>query len=445
MIQRLMRFKIGKSCKDVDTLLRYIVTCSYERVPFYRRTWDGAGVSASRLRGREDLPMLPVVTKDALLSRGLSDRLSKSVDPRKTVRRGTSGTSGSPIETHMTHPEFRFRQMILLLSLYSDAGWAFPLHIVEAGAWIPPTVSGSVIHHRRALATITHISRKASLEEQAHLLARTTPTVLTGSPSSLHIIALELLRSGIAAPRPRIVVVRGEVLRPDVRALLRAVFGARVVDYYNSQEIGSMAQQCPYNPAVMHINHDACVIQVVDDKGCPVSSGREGDVVVTSLYSTSMPLVRYKLGDRAVSLQNERTPCRCGRRTETISPPRGRDDDLIVLPDRQQVAAEVLTDLVMVASRGVGIESSFTRSMRFQIIQDSLTHITVRIASLEPCSEAFRAHVEQGIAALHHELECDLEEVPEIHLGESGKLKRVLSRLNRGLDEEAPSHGPAQR
>jgi len=202
VIPSLLRFKIGKSPRDIDLVLRHIVNYTYARVPFYRRTWDAAGVSVSRFRDREDLPMLPIVTKDSLLSRGVQDRISTSVNPHHTVRRSTSGTSGSPIEVHMTRPEFRFRQLILLLAMRSDAGWAFPFDIVEAGAWIPPTRSVSVIRRRGLMTRVTHISRKAPLEEQAHILARSTPTALTGSPSSLQIIASELLRHGIRAPRP---------------------------------------------------------------------------------------------------------------------------------------------------------------------------------------------------------------------------------------------------
>ncbi len=444
MIARLMRFKIGKSYRDTDSLLRHIVGSAYARVPFYRRVWDAAGVSVSRFRGAEDLPKLPIISKDSLLSRGLDDRLSASVNPEHTVRRGTSGTSGAPIEVHMTRPEFRFRQLILFLALQSDAGWALPLDIVEAGAWIPPTRSGSVVRHRGLLTTVTYISRKSPLEEQAHMLARTTPTVLTGSPSSLQIIASELVRLRIVAPRPRITAVRGEVLRPDVRDLLQDVFGGRVVDYYNAQEIGHIARQCPECCDVMHVNHDSCVVEVVDDKGRPVSPGEEGNVVVTSLYNTSMPFVRYWLADRAVLLGSERTCCRCGRRTQTIAPPLGRDDDLVILPDLQQVAPEALTDLVMAAGRGVGIESHFTRGMQFQIIQESLTHVTVRIAAREPCSEAFRTQLAQSVRALHPELECDVEEVPEIDLGEAGKLKRVLSRPSDGWRTGASRSDPGR-
>jgi len=297
-----------------------------------------------------------------------------------------------------------------------------------------------VIRRRGLVTTTTYISRKAPLEEQAHILARTKPTVLTGSPSSLQIIALELLRLGKAAPRPRIVVVRGEVLRPDVRSLVAEVFGGRVFDYYNAQEIGNIARQCSDNFGLMHVNHDACVVEILDDDGLPVSPGEEGDVVVTSLYSMAMPLLRYRLADRAILVHSERTRCPCGRQTKIITPPLGRDDDLVVLPNLQPVSSEVLTDLVMAAGRGAGIESTFTRSVQFQIIQDSLTHITVLVASCEPAPKAFREELVRSIQALHHQLECDVEEVPEIDLGKTGKLKRVLSHVTF-----APQAGPRTR
>jgi len=190
-----------------------------------------------------------------------------------------------------------------------------------------------------------------------------------------------------------------------------------------------MARQSCDSRDVMHVNHDTCVVEILDDEGMPVSPGEEGDVVVTSLYNMTMPLLRYRLADRAILLHSERARCPRGRWTQIISPPLGRDDDLVVLPDLQPVSSEVLTDLVMAASRGVGIESAFTRGMQFQIIQESLTHITVHIASYEPSPKAFRVEVARSIGALHRQLECDVQEVPEINLGETGKLKRVLSHV----------------
>ena len=430
MIEHLLRFKIGKSRQDTDSLLRYLVRSAYVNVPFYRRTWDSAGVSVSQFRGVEDLPLLPIVTKGSLLSQGLQDCLNASVNPQHTVRRGTSGTSGTQIEIHMTRPEFRFRQLTLFLALCSDSGWVLPLDIVEAGAWIPPTDSGGVIRRRGLLTAVTYISRKLPLEEQAHALARTKPTVLTGFPSSLQIIASELVRLRIAPPRPRIIAPRGEVLRPEVRTLLSEVFGGRVRDYYNAQEIGNIARQCADSSGVMHVNPDSCVVEVVDDEGRAVPPGQEGNVVVTSLYNTTMPFLRYRLEDRTVLLQNERTrcPCKCGK--QSIAPPLGRDDDLIVLPDLRWISPRVIDDLVSAACRSAGIGSSFIRGMQYQIVQESPTHITLRIAASEPPPAVFHAQLARDVRSLHHDLLCDIEEVAEIDLRETGKLKRVLSHLH---------------
>ncbi len=69
MTGRLLRFKVGKSRQDTDSLLRYLVRSAHASVPFYRRTWDTAGVSVSQFRGVEDLPLLPIVTPRVLCFR----------------------------------------------------------------------------------------------------------------------------------------------------------------------------------------------------------------------------------------------------------------------------------------------------------------------------------------------------------------------------------------
>src|SRR3984893_10412761 len=46
--------------------LRVQVRYAWERCPFYRRKWEGAGVSPATLRGLEDLAAFPVVEKAEL-------------------------------------------------------------------------------------------------------------------------------------------------------------------------------------------------------------------------------------------------------------------------------------------------------------------------------------------------------------------------------------------
>lgn len=430
----LRRLKFGKSPADVDACLRDLVRSAYATVPLYRRLWEDAGVRAASFRGAADLPGLPIVTKEVLLSGPLETRLRRGTNPARTTRRSTSGSSGAPIEVHMSRLEFRFRQLSLLLAMWGDARWVFPLTVVEAGAWIPPDGSGALRVRRSLLGKIVYISRRIALSEQVQALVEARPTLLTGSPTSLQVIAAEITRRCLPAPRPRLLVARGEVLHPELRQHLSEVFGCRVVDYYNAQEIGNIARECACNTSRLHVNQDACVVEVVDEGGRPVSAGHEGSVVVTNLYNRTMPLVRYALRDRIVLERDTSTACECGRRGLFLTTPAGRDDDLIVLPDGQRVSPRVIDDLVIGACRSVGLDTEFTRGVRgYQIVQESPRHLTVLFEASEPLPPVLGETLGRDVLVLHPEFSCDVERVFQIEAEASGKRRRVISRIGTGV------------
>jgi phenylacetate-CoA ligase len=72
-----------------------------------------------------------------------------------------------------------------------------------------------------------------------------------------------------------------------------------------------IAHACPQGG--MHITAEDIIVEIVDEQGRP-PPGVPGEVVVTHLYSTGFPFVRYKNGDVAV-LDEGQCPvavaCRC--------------------------------------------------------------------------------------------------------------------------------------
>lgn len=71
--------------------------------------------------------------------------------------------------------------------------------------------------------------------------------------------------------------------------------------------------------------------EVVDDGNRPVPPGTYGSkVLVTVLFSETLPLIRYEMSD-SIALATE--PCACRRVFRTILPPQGRREDMMALPD----------------------------------------------------------------------------------------------------------------
>ncbi len=124
------------------------------------------------------------------------------------------------------------------------------------------------------------------------------------------------------------VMTFGEVVRPEHRRAAREAFGARIVDRYSSEEVGWMAFQCPRHDHY-HALSATTLVEVVDDDDRPVAPGEEGRVLVTSMHSYAMPIIRYDIGDRAVAGE----PCDCGIRLPVIKEILGRERSFVMLPD----------------------------------------------------------------------------------------------------------------
>tara|TARA_R100001039_G_C1850520_1_gene110742 strand:+ start:3369 stop:3659 length:291 start_codon:yes stop_codon:yes gene_type:complete len=71
------------------------------------------------------------------------------------------------------------------------------------------------------------------------------------------------------------------------------------------------------------------IVEILDDHHQPCPPGVPGRVVVTSLHSFAMPIIRYELGD----LAEWGPPCACGLTWPVIAALRGRVRRRVRLPD----------------------------------------------------------------------------------------------------------------
>lgn len=119
---------------------------------------------------------------------------------------------------------------------------------------------------------------------------------LVAGPKTAHLLALESIRSNRPLHLEKIVVQSGK-LGDDDRAICEKVFGAQVMEVYSSKEGGQIAHPCARGR--LHINTEAVLVEVLGPDDRPVLPGAVGRVVITPLYSTAQPLIRYDQGDLA--------------------------------------------------------------------------------------------------------------------------------------------------
>ena len=100
-------------------------------------------------------------------------------------------------------------------------------------------------------------------------------------------------------------------------------------DVYAATEAGGIAAECSHHVG-MHLMDDLVIAEVVDEDYRAVPDGQPGArLLVTVLFSRTLPLIRYELTDR-VRLSSERCPC--GRPFRLVAAIEGRTDDVLTLP-----------------------------------------------------------------------------------------------------------------
>jgi len=428
MVGRLARLKLRKTPADIERALRFVISDAGANVPYYRTAFEEAGVVAAHVKCVEDLPRLPMTDRDRLLASGHEGHLRRGVDRQSLFKRHTSGTSGTPITVYMNRAESLFRKASLIDSFRRNARLGFPMTIVDVGAEREMHTKDFV--QRLGLVNVVRIGRSLPMGEQAECLRQVNPTVIEGRPSMLCVLAQELSRQGIDSVRPRLVVSFAEVLYPHVRKLLQDTFSCRVADYDNCEEVGNVAWQCPEIPDRMHVNPATVLLEVVDEQGEPAPCGREGRVLVTNLYNTTMPFIRYGIGDRGALLESTR--CSCGFVGQTMHLIGGRDEDFFVLPDDREVSPRVIYAAVEHALPLATLGNEFYRAVRaFQIVQQERDLIVVRAVPGPAYSRGLWKNLDSSFKALHPSMRVQVVEVEDLHPGPGGKFKQVLRRVAR--------------
>jgi phenylacetate-CoA ligase len=347
-----LRSHEGWSRRQIETYqageLRDLRDFASERSRFYQRFHRGLGA--------RPLHELPVLTKGMLME--AYDELVTDQAVRREV-----------VQAHVAsvRPGDRFRDRYYVASTSGSTGqrglfvwneeeWATVMASYSRGqdwAGVPTKitrrmklalVSSKTPWHQSAVVGATAQSRfiptlrldatesVAALDNQ---LNRFQPEVLVGYASMARVLADEQL-AGRLRIAPRAVMTASEVLSVESRKRIERAFGSSPFNQYAATETAGVASDCELHR--MHLYEDLVITEVVDDKNRPVPPGEYGaKVLVTALFSRTLPLIRYEMSD---CLRLSAETCSCGRSFALLDGIEGRREDVLDLPnlDRGSVA-----------------------------------------------------------------------------------------------------------
>ena len=236
----------------------------------------------------------------------------------------TSGTSGRPLSVPLTRGDIdrlAFNEAVAFFGAGVRPGDRVILSVTMDRCFVAGLAYFSGCVKLGASAIRSGPGHPASLWE---LISEFNPGVMVGVPA--HILetgrwavgeGLDPSESGV-----RTIIAIGEpVRRPDMSLLplgaeLQELWGCSPVSTYAATEMQTCFCECTHGLGG-HVHPELAVVEIVDEDGVPLPSGKPGEVVVTPLGVEGMPLVRYRTGDIARLITE---PCLCGWNTPRLGP-----------------------------------------------------------------------------------------------------------------------------
>ncbi len=330
---------------------RFTPMCAriFESNPFYRRTWEAAGLHDPReIGGWDEFRRLPLTTK-ADLVRDQDEHPPYGTDLTYPLDRyvrlhQTSGTTGRPLRWLDTAESWEW-WLRCWTFVYRAAGVGAGDRIFFAFSFGPFIGFWAAFDTARRIGALAVPGGGLDSTLRVRMLVETQPTVLVCTPSyalRLAEVARAVGVDPVALPI-RVSIHAGEpgASIPTTRQRIEAAWGARCVDHTGLTEVGATGFTCAAGE--VHLTESEFIAEVLDPETGAVVPEGEGELVLTNLGREGSPVIRYRTGDR-VRLATAR--CECGRTFARMAGGiLGRADDMLVVRG-MNVFPSVVEDVV---------------------------------------------------------------------------------------------------
>ena len=160
----------------------------------------------------------------------------------------------------------------------------------------------------------------------AEVIIKTKPLFIRGYPDPMLFLAKYIRDNNVILPPIAAINTTGNILFPEIKALIEKVFSAPVFDSY-SCEGGANAFECDTHNCY-HLSMEYAVTEIMSEPK-EENSGKRGRVITTDLHNYAVPFIRYDSQDYVVKSSEQ---CSCGRKLLAIDKIEGRDSDILITP-----------------------------------------------------------------------------------------------------------------
>ncbi len=308
--------------------MQWSLAHAYEKVPFYRQSFDAAGVHPSDLKDLSDLARFPFTVKTDLRD---NYPFGMFAVPQEKVARihASSGTTGQPTVVGYTQRDLENWGTVVARSL--RAAGLRPGDMLHNAYGYGLFTGGLGVHlGADALGLTTYPISGGMTPRQVRLIEDFKPKGITVTPSYALSILDEFAAQGLdpRASSLQVGIFGAEPWTNAMRREIEAAFDMHAVDIYGLSEVmgPGVSMECVEAKDGLHIWEDHFYPEVINpETGQPVAEGEQGELVFTSLTKEAFPIIRYRTRDLTRLLPGT---ARSMRRMEKVT---GRSDDMIIL------------------------------------------------------------------------------------------------------------------
>lgn len=390
---------LQKECSDSqDERLRHILKYAIQNVPFYQDITE------------PDISRFPVMSKPVYKEQGNRCRSKEYLNDDKLFIASTSGSTGTPLVVYQDVNK-KARMRADLIAAHEAVGWHLGDHYVFIRNWVSNYKQSLIKNFAQNVENISVTDfddkKKAWLCEH---LKKNPNSIIFGYASSVCDFLTYVKKEKIETHKlsVKLIVCDSDELTSANRKALEDTFDCIVINRYDNEENGLLAISSPYKDELT-VNYPSLYVELLKlDSDEPVQPGEMGRVVVTDLFNHAMPLIRYDIGDLAVSLDE-------AGKIRTLSCISGRKADCVYSTDGKMISSVAIS----------GITEVFDEIAKYQLVQTSKEgfefHYVGKIGEIDMKELSDRLHTALGTNA---EIQYIVEQ--DIPLGKNGKAKTTV-------------------
>jgi phenylacetate-CoA ligase len=394
--------------------LTEVLRTSLTSIPYYKRL--DLKMNFEKF-SYDDFLKVPLLTKDIIRDQGES-LINKSYNNADQAFKNTSGGStGEPVIFYRTKEQavhgmanYFYALHLNNINIYDRSvdlwGAARDMHNTNAKFDLRSFINNKITLNTFVLSDII-------IEDYIIRLNKIKPKFIKAYVHSVYDIARYINKNKIKIQFTPVIHCTTGPLYPEMREEISIAFnGALVYSFYGSREVSAIATETAWGNG-MSVLFDNVFVEVLDDEGHPVKMGEEGCVVVTTLNNMYMPLIRYKIGDRAIKGDE------LSFGTLNLSKVVGRTLGVLHRKDGNKIDGQFFTTLFFNKN---GIKN-------FQLIQKTLDNVILYIVKSDSFQESELNEIVKKIRSELLDVDIDIVFCDKINLTSTGKIMYVYSEI----------------